>query len=93
MSLTIVSGQINYPKLNSKIPEKEYAIAKVHIWLFELNKGRKPVKWLKPNKNGTKVNFEMIKTQQDYDSGLDELEVYIKRINREFGTDFSLKEE
>lgn len=89
-NVSVVGGQINYPSLTSKLPAMEYAKAKVHMWLYMLNEGKNPVKWLKPNNKGTKVNFEMMKSQTDYDKGIIDLEEYIDQVNAEFDLDFKL---
>ena len=54
-----------------------------------LNEGKKPKRWLKPNKNGTGVHFDQLKSQDEYDLGLLELEQYLKTINEQFGLDFN----
>jgi hypothetical protein len=86
----VTGGQISYKLLNNKLSAMEYEIAKVHIWLNMLNKGQKPKRWNKPNKNGTKVTFEAIQTQADYNKGLTELEDYINQVNQQFGLDLKL---
>lgn len=90
MEISVISGQMGYEKMTPKLGEREYAERKAHIWLHMLNDRMKPTKWLKPNKNGTKVNFNHIKSQEDYDEGLVELDVYLREINKEYGFDFSI---
>lgn len=91
--ITVVGGQMNFPFLTNKLPADEYAKAKAHIWLLALNEGNKPKKWLKPNSKGTKINFETVQSQEEYDNGLEELGVFLKRINEEFGLDYSIKKD
>ncbi|AKS37398.1 hypothetical protein NP92_02755 [Anoxybacillus gonensis] len=86
----VTGGQISYELLNNKLPAMEYEIAKIHIWLSMLNKGQKPKRWNKPNKNGTKVTFEVIQSQADYNKGLTELEDYIDQVNQQFELDLKL---
>ncbi|WP_339161771.1 hypothetical protein [Siminovitchia sp. FSL W7-1587] len=88
---SVIGGQINYPSLTNKLPSEEYAKAKVHIWLMMLNDGQNPVRWLKPNGKGTKVNFETLKDQSDYDEKLLLLQEYINQVNEDYGLDFKLK--
>lgn len=92
-NVTVVGGQIVYPSMNTKMSEEKYAKTKAHMWLFMLNEGKKPKKWLKANRNGTKVNFDMIQTQEDYDEGLKELDVYLQEINKDFGLDYKIRKE
>lgn len=88
--ISVTGGRINYPSLTNKLPDVEYAKAKVHIWLYMLNDRQKPKRWLKANRKGTKVNFETVQSQADYDKGLVELQEYINQVNEEFGLDFKL---
>lgn len=56
-----------------------------------LNDGERPTKWLKTTAKGTKVNFEMVKTKEDYEAGIkDLLEEYLQEINTKYGFDYSL---
>lgn len=90
-SIKAVGGQMSISKMTNKVEEKEYAIRKAYAWMNMLNDKMYPTKWLKANKNGTKVNFNAIHSQEDYEKGLDELEAYLKGLNREFGTYFKIK--
>lgn len=90
MDIKVLGGQIIYPNLNTGIEENEYAIAKSHMWLYMLNENRRPTRWFKATKNGTKVNFEMIRSQVDYDNGIDELQFFINNVNEKFGLKFDL---
>ncbi|WP_433958867.1 hypothetical protein [Cytobacillus horneckiae] len=92
----VTGGKKNFTLLTLKLQKddlKEYEVAKVINWLNMLNKGQKPVRWNKPNKNGTAVRFETIQDQRGYDVALGELEGYITSVNREQGTDLSLNKE
>lgn len=91
--ISVVSGQIDYPRLTSKMSEIEYAQAKAHVWLHMLNEGQNPKKWLKANTKGTKVNFDYIASQEEYDKGLIDLECYLAEINVRFGLDYKLTKE
>lgn len=89
--ISLVSGQMHYPRLNNKLPEEEYAKAKAHVWLHMLNEGQKPKKWLVANSKGTKVNFDYISSQDEYEKGLAVLEDYLSEINTHFGLDYNLR--
>lgn len=91
--ISVVSGQMSYPNLNSKLPEDEYAKAKAHVWLHMLNEGQNPKKWLKATRNGTKVNFDYVSSQDEYEKGLVDLEYYLAEINVRFGLDYKLTKE
>lgn len=90
-NLKVISGQIIYPTLSNKMNEKEYAKAKVHMWLYMLNEGKKPTKWLKPNTKGTKVNFDFIHGQEDYEVGLQELILFTDQMNTLHSLDYKIK--
>lgn len=92
--ISVVSGQMSFSKMTLdlwKNNKKEFDIRMIRIWLNMLNDGMNPVKFLKPNKNGTKVNFECIKDEAGYFKGLAELTNYITEVNKEHGTDIKLK--
>lgn len=89
--ISVLGGQINYRSLTNKLPAVEYAKAKVHMWLYMLNEGKKPKKWLKANSKGTKVNFEIVNSQEEYNEGLNSLQEFINQVNEEFGLDYKLK--
>lgn len=91
--ISVVSGQISYPRLNSKLPDDEYAQAKAHVWMHMLNEGQRPKKWLKVTRNGTKVNFDYISSQEEYEKGLIDLECYLAEINTRFGLEYKLTKE
>ena len=88
--IEVVGGQMNYSKLNTKLEPQIYAIAKAHIWLDLINQRMKPRKWNKATTKGTKVTFDMITTPETLEMAFDELEVYLKSVNREHGTDIEL---
>lgn len=90
---SLVSGQKIFKNMTNKLSEEEYAKYKAQFWLFMLNDGHKPTKWLKPNAKGTKVNFDYIKGQSEYDRGLLELEVYLHEINEEFGLEYKINKQ
>ncbi|MEK5070523.1 hypothetical protein [Sporosarcina sp. FSL K6-1508] len=93
MKIDLISGQKVFKNMTNKLSEEEYAKTKAQFWLFMLNDGNKPTKWLKPNASGTKVNFDYMKGQSEYDRGLLELEVYLHEINERFGLDYKFSRE
>lgn len=92
-NISILGGQMNYPKLNTSLSGKDYDAAKLHLWLHMLKEMKRPKRWLKKSKNGTKVNFEMIKNQDDYDNGLSEAKAYMEQINLFHGFEFVLEKD
>jgi len=91
--ITVVGGQMNWRRLTSKVDEKTYEIDKVYCWLKMINDGMRPKRWNKPNGKGTKVSFEGIHDENGLNTALDELEVFIKSVNRKHETDFKLNRE
>ena len=90
MKASLISGQKVFSNMTNKLSDEEYAKIKAQFWLFMLNDGEKPTKWLKPNAKGTKVNFDYAKGQSEYERGLLELEVYLREINEKYGLDYKL---
>lgn len=90
MEVGLVSGQKVFNNMTSKLDGKAYAIIKANFWLHMLNDNQRPTRWLKANAKGTKVNFDFIKMQEEYDAGLLELEDYLKIIKKEYELDFKL---
>lgn len=87
----MISGQIDFKKLNTNLSETDYAIGKVGVWVRMLNKGERPKKWLKARKGGTKVNFEIIQSETDFENGLNELKGYLAEIKNNHGLEITLK--
>lgn len=88
--LIVISGQIDYTKLNTTLDPKEYAIGKAGVWTQMLNKGNRPKKWLKPRKKGTKVNFVVMQTEDEFDEAFEELRSYLTAVKEEHGVDIKL---
>lgn len=90
MKVSVAGGQMSFENLTAALDQKKYAVSKAVIWLNMLNDNMKPTKWLKASKKGTKVNFDSIRSEEDYKSGLDELDSYLYEINKKFGTDLKI---
>jgi hypothetical protein len=88
--MRVVGGRMIFKQLTSGIEAKKYAVGKAVVWLKLLNDGMKPVKWLKPTKRGTKVDFEFIRSDEEWESELERLNNYINEVNQMFGTDLKL---
>lgn len=86
-SPSITGGQFIFKNLTSLKSDKEYAETKAHMWMHMLNDGDRPTKWYKAYKNGTKVNFLTINSQEEYDQGIEELSVFTEEVNKEYGLD------
>jgi len=93
MKISVVSGQKHYRNMTNKHGDRNYAVAKAQIWMSMLNDGMKPTRWLKANAKGTKVNFDAIKTSEEYDKGLSELQEYLNEINEKFSLGISISRE
>lgn len=88
--IKVVGGQMNFEKLTNKISEKDHAMGKVAIWSGMLGDLMKPTKWFNSTKNGTKVNFDKIHTQKEYDMAVLELEGHLFIVNKLHDTDFKM---
>lgn len=96
MKASVIGGQTQFPSLTLNFQKEnivKYEEMKAAFWLLMLNDFQEPIRWLKPNKNGTKVNFDAIKTQLDYDNALAKLQVHIDNINKQYGTDLYVSKE
>lgn len=83
--VSVVGGQVNYSKMTNDLSAADYAFVKSHVWLMMLKDNMKPMKWLKANRFGTKVNFEPIKSQEAAEAALTEFEGYLNEANKEYG--------
>ncbi len=93
MKLQAVSGQRHFRKMTNKLNERQLEIVKVNNWMVMLNNSEKPMKWLKTTSRGTKVNFDFIKSEEEYEKGLDELQEYLNVVNDRFSLGFSISRE
>lgn len=83
----VLGGEKNYGSMTNDLAKDEaaYAAVKAYAW-FDMLKGKmKPVRWYKPTKRGTRVKFEMITTQEVYDTSFGEFEGYLKHVNEKYG--------
>lgn len=83
--LELQGGQIQIDLLHSGLKENEYAALKGLTWMHLVTKGLKPVKWLKANKKGTKINFQAIRTREELEKASAELTSYLDATLAEFG--------
>ncbi|GAC42817.1 hypothetical protein [Paenibacillus popilliae] len=91
IKITLHGGEMMYSAMNSQVNAKEYSLRKMYAWFTMLNDRQRPITWKKPSKKGTRVKWEMVTTQQEYEMAWDELEGYIHAVNKRFATDFALK--
>lgn len=53
--------------------ENMYEIHKLSLWIKLIKEGIRPIKWNKSEWNGTRVEFEIMKTKEDVQIALKEL--------------------
>lgn len=87
MEIGLVGATIKNPKLTSLIGKKQYDIGKVYVWFNLLQRGQRPTKWGKPTKTGTRIEVEFVREQLKFEAAKDELEMYMRQVNREHGTE------
>lgn len=90
MEIEAVSGQKHFKNMKNKYSERHLVIGKAQAWMNMLNDGMRPTKWLKTTAKGTKVNFDFIKTSEQYDEGIIELETFLNEINEEYSLGISI---
>lgn len=86
----LVGGQMEFPHLTAP-QNKEYDIEKVQLWVHMINDGKRPTRWLTPNKKGTKVNFDFISSIESREKALNELKAFLEDLNTIHGLDMKLK--
>ncbi|KAF6547831.1 MULTISPECIES: hypothetical protein [unclassified Bacillus (in: firmicutes)] len=94
----VISGKMSFPKLTMKLYKDDpaqYSMRIANVWMNMLNELKRPSKFLKPTRRGTQVEYDYIREQKDYDSGLKMLTEYVDEINRTFdlGIKIGTKEE
>ena len=94
----VIGGKMSFPKLTMKLYKDDpaqYSLRKANVWMNMLNELKRPSKFLKPTRRGTRVEYDYIREQKDYDSGLKMLTEYVDEINRTFdlGIKIGTKEE
>jgi hypothetical protein len=80
--ISVIGGKMQFSKLTLNLlkkNEREYLTGKAICWLNMMNDGMNPVRWNKPNKNGTGVKFEAINNQYEYDKALIDLQAFDKK--------------
>lgn len=82
--ITLVGGQLLVPPLTSALSEQNYACAKAFVWLDLLKDLKVPTKWLKPTKKGTRVDFDIARTQKQLDDSTADLKGYILSVNEKY---------
>jgi hypothetical protein len=92
-SMIIDGGQMNFKKLTSNIEPRAYAVGKAVVWAQLLSDGMRPTKWLKPSKRGTKVNFKMVRSEEELEKEVKRLRSYIDEVNEKFDTDLKIIQE
>lgn len=87
--ITLLNGQMNFPHLKAPLG-KEYEILRAQLWVHMINDGKRPTKWLKSSKKGTKVNFEFMNTEDSKEQAFEEVKSYIADVNAIYGLNMKL---
>ena len=89
-NVKLAGGQMKFPHLTAP-QDKGYDIARVQLWVDMINDGKKPTRWLTPNKKGTRVNFDFISSIEDREAALQEVKAHLEDLNTIHGMDMKLK--
>lgn len=73
--------------------DKEYSVGKVVFWLNMINDNMKPVRWNKPNKNGTSVKFDYIHDKETHEIAMGELKGFMNYVNETYNLDLTFTKE
>jgi hypothetical protein len=91
---SVEGGTMSFPTLTlelAKADRKEYDLGIVEIMIGMINDGMSPVKLYNPNKNGTRVKFNTIKDQSEFEKAMIDLNKVVDDVNMLHGTDIKLK--
>lgn len=91
--IKVTGGQLNQPMMTSNVSDAEYAVHKAFQWLAMLQDRMVPVKWFKATKKGTKINFTVLRTQEQFEDQMTQLKAYIAEVNEKHGAGLELAEE
>lgn len=79
--MRILGGTSQFKSLKKGMEEREYMVQKAFNWHGMINQMENPVQWMKPTNQGTKVKWESISTQEEYDKAVAKLKGYMTEIN------------
>lgn len=88
--ITLLNGQMNFPNLKAPTG-KEYEVLRAQLWICMINDGKRPTKWLKATKKGTKVNFDFINSSESNEQAFKEVESHIANVNDIYGLKMTLR--
>jgi hypothetical protein len=83
----VIGGEATSTVLTSNMQKESpelYAVAKAYLWLELIKQGRRVTKWNKATKKGTRYKFTFIKSQQEAEQALEELNQYLDEINEQY---------
>ncbi|ALA12323.1 hypothetical protein Sneaky_63 [Paenibacillus phage Sneaky] len=90
----IRDGCLINKRLNTTLERGVYDAAKAFVWVGMINQGCFPIKWLKPTKQGTKIDYVCFQSKDEADRAADEafddLDKYIKQVNQVHGLNIEL---
>lgn len=84
---TMESGTIVGKSLTRELElmdEDMYQVHKISLWAKLIKEGMRPIKWDKSEWDGTKVDFEIMKTEEDVKIAVDELMSVSKEHNQKY---------
>ncbi|MEV2908672.1 hypothetical protein ABNF65_08415 [Paenibacillus larvae] len=88
------NGRLINKSLNTTLERGIYDAAKAFVWLGMINQGCFPFKWLKPTKQGTKIDYVCFQNQDEAEiaatEAFGELEEHIKQVNQVHGLNIEL---
>ncbi|AVF28806.1 hypothetical protein [Paenibacillus larvae] len=90
----IRDGRLINKSLNTTLEHGVYDAAKAFVWVGMINQGCFPIKWLKPTKQGTKIDYVCFQNQDEAEiaatEAFGELDKYIKHVNQLHGLNIKL---
>lgn len=83
--------EVHFSYMTTTLHEGIYELFKIKYWSTLLMKNEKPVKWLKPTENGTRVLVSPINSIVDLIIARKELRKYIEFVNNRYGFNLMLQ--
>lgn len=95
--LGLISCTYTFNKLTKKLyeeNEKLFEYSKINGWLDIIqNESMYPYQWNNPTRSGLRVKCKNIESKEEYKLRLEELKLYMDKVNEKLNTSFTFEKE